>query len=124
MSDGLSRVALYTTALHLAGRNILPSSAFKLIIAREEGETRYLSGYRKQFQTIKTVSHGGPLALIEGAQLDQQQLELACAITGRFSQGRDAESVEFEFSDHNQDLHSINVKPLRPAEIDPEWIIL
>ena len=106
------------------GRHIRPSSAFKLIIAREEGETRYLSGYRKQFQTIKTVSHGGPLALIEGAQLDPQQLELACAITGRFSQGRDAESVEFEFSDHNHDLHSVNVKPLRPAQIDPEWIIL
>ena len=106
------------------GRHIRPSSAFKLIIAREEGETRYLSGYRKQFQTIKTVSHGGPLALIEGAQLDPQQLELACAITARFSQGRDAESVELEFSDHNQDLHSVNVKPLRPAQIDPDWIIL
>jgi hypothetical protein len=106
------------------GRHIRPSSAFKLIIAREEGETRYLSGYKKQFQTIKTVSHGGPLALIEGAPLDPQQLELACAITARFSQGRDAESVEFEFNDHNQELHSVKVKPLRPAQIDPEWIIL
>ncbi len=73
------------------GRHIRPSKDFKLIIAREEGETRYLSGYRHQFQTIKTVSHGGPLALVEGAQLDAEQLELACAITARFSQGRDAD---------------------------------
>jgi tRNA-specific 2-thiouridylase len=106
------------------GRHIRPSSDFKLIIAREEGETRYLSGYRRQFQTIKTISHGGPLALIEGAPLDQQQLELACAITARFSQGRDAESVEMEFSDHQKSTHSIHVKPLRADQINPEWVIL
>jgi len=39
------------------GRHIRPCKAFKLIIAREEGETRFLSGYKKQFQSIKTVSH-------------------------------------------------------------------
>jgi len=106
------------------GRHIRPSSDFKLIIAREEGETRYLSGYRRQFQTIKTISHGGPLALIEGAALDQQQLELACAITARFSQGRDAESVEMEFSDHQKTTQSIHVKPLRADQINPQWVIL
>ncbi len=106
------------------GRHIRPSRAFKLIIAREEGETRYLSGYRRQFQTIKTISHGGPLALVEGAELDQQQLELACAITARFSQGRNADSVEMEFSDHQQSTHSVHIKPMRADQIDPDWVIL
>ena len=78
----------------------------------------------RQFQTIKTISHGGPLALIEGAPLDQQQLELACAITARFSQGRDAESVEMEFSDHQKTTQSIHIKPLRADQINPEWVIL
>ena len=105
------------------GRHIRPSREFKLIIAREEGETKYLSGYRHQFQSIKTVSHAGPLALIEGAPLDAQQLELACAITARFSQGRDAESVEVEFSDRREPARSIRVKPLRADEIDPEWVL-
>ena len=105
------------------GRHIRPSKAFKLIIAREEGETRYLSGYKRQFQTIKTVSHGGPLALVEGEQLNPEQLELACAITARFSQGRDAESVELRFSDREQDTRNLQVKPLRADQINPEWVI-
>ena len=105
------------------GRHIRPSSAFKLIIAREEGETKYLSGYRRQYQTIKTVSHAGPLALVEGDRLDPEQLELACAITARFSQGRDAESVELCFSDREQSSQSIHVRPLRAEQIPAEWVI-
>ncbi len=105
------------------GRHIRPSADFKLIIAREEGETKYLSGYRRQYQTIKTVSHAGPLALIEGARLDPEQLELACAITARFSQGRDAESVELRFSDREQSSQSIHVRPLRAEQIPAEWVI-
>jgi tRNA U34 2-thiouridine synthase MnmA/TrmU len=103
------------------GRHIRPSKAFKLIIAREEGETRFLSGYKKQFQSIKTVSHAGPVTLIDGEQLNQQQIELACAITARFSKGRDEESVEVVFSDQDQNSQAIHVRPL--AEIQPEWYI-
>ncbi len=103
------------------GRHIRPSKDFKLIIAREEGETRFLSGYKKQFQSIKTVSHAGPVTLIEGEQLNQQQIELACAITARFGKGRDAESVEVEFSDRDQNSQAIHVRPL--TEIAPEWYI-
>jgi tRNA U34 2-thiouridine synthase MnmA/TrmU len=103
------------------GRHIRPSKSFKLIIAREEGETRFLSGYKKQFQSIKTVSHAGPMTLIEGDQLDQQQIELACAITARFSKGRDQDSVEVVFSDQDQNSQQIHIRPL--AEIAPEWYI-
>ena len=103
------------------GRHIRPSKSFKLIIAREEGETRFLSGYKKQFQSIKTVSHAGPMTLIEGDQLDQQQIELACAITARFSKGRDQDSVEVVFSDQDQNSQQIHIRPL--ADIRPEWYI-
>ena len=105
------------------GRHIRPSQSFKLIIAREEGETRFLSGYKNQFQTIKTVSHAGPLAIIEGEKLDQDQLELACAITARYSKGRDAESVELLFSDQNQAAKSLHIKPMASSEIPQEWYI-
>jgi len=103
------------------GRHIRPSPSFKLIIAREEGETRFLSGYKKHFQSIKTVSHAGPLTLVEGEKLDQQQIELASAITARFSKGRDAELVEVLFSDQEQSSQQIHIKPL--AEIQPDWYI-
>jgi len=106
------------------GRHIRPSKAFKLIIAREEGENRFLSGYKRQYRTISTVSHAGPLALIEGEALDSNQLELACAITARYSKGRDAESVELRFSDREQESRSIHVKPLPAAQIDPDWVIV
>ena len=106
------------------GRHIRPSKSFKLIIAREEGENRFLSGYKRRFQTISTVSHAGPLALIEGEALDSKQLELACAITARYSKGRDADSVELRFSDREQESRNIQVKPLPAAQINPDWVII
>ncbi|MDH3221627.1 MAG: tRNA (5-methylaminomethyl-2-thiouridylate)-methyltransferase [Gammaproteobacteria bacterium] len=105
------------------GRHIRPSRKYKLIIAREEGENHFLSGYRHQFQTISTVSHPGPLALVQGESLDPAQLELACAITARFSKGRDAESVELRFSDREQSSRCVRVKPLRADQISQDWVI-
>ena len=106
------------------GRHIRPCKSFKLIIAREEGENHFLGGYKRQFQTLKTVSHAGPLALIEGGPLGQQQLELAAAITARYSKGRDADSVELLFSDHEQESLTIHVKPLAPEQVEQDWIIV
>lgn len=105
------------------GRHIRPEQSFKLIIAREEGENRFLSGYKKQFQTIKTISHAGPLALIEGETLNPEQLELACAITARFSKGRDEESVALEYSNQDADSHQLQVKPMAAKEIPQSWYI-
>ena len=105
------------------GRHIRPDQSFKLIIAREEGENRFLSGYKKQFQTIKTISHAGPLALIEGETLNPEQLELACAITARFSKGRDEESVALEYSNQDADSHQLQVKPMAAKEIPQSWYI-
>ncbi len=105
------------------GRHIRPEACFKLIIAREEGENRFLSGYKHQFQTIKTVSHAGPLALVEGAQLDRDQLELACAIIARFSKGRDDELIELSYSNLDKETRSVQVKPLAPEDIPRDWYI-
>jgi tRNA U34 2-thiouridine synthase MnmA/TrmU len=48
------------------GRHLRPSSNFKLIVSREEGENHYLNGYRKEFISMTTVSHPGPVALVDG----------------------------------------------------------
>ncbi len=105
------------------GRHIRPDRDFKLIIAREEGENRFLSGYKNQFQTIKTVSHPGPLTLVEGEKLNRQQLELACAITARFSKGRSEDSVELLYSDGNSESVRLRIKPLPSVELPQEWYI-
>ncbi len=106
------------------GRHVRPSQAFKLIIAREEGETRFLSGYRKQFQSIKTVSHAGPLALVEGATLNPEQIRQACAIVARFSKGKQADQVELSFSPANGEPQSLQVKPMPAHEIPQSWYLV
>ena len=106
------------------GRHIRPESSFKLIIAREEGETQFLSGYKKQFQSIKTISHSGPLALIDGAQLNPQQLQLACAITARFSKGRDAEQVELSYCRADGECQQVQVRALSPSDIPEQWVLV
>lgn len=118
---GDKRYQLDDIMLLKIGRHIRPDISFKLIIAREEGETRFLSGYKKQFQTIKTVSHAGPLTIVDGDKLNQQQVELACAITARYSKGRDEKSVELVFSDLDKTSYLVHVKPLAIEEIPVEW---
>ena len=106
------------------GRHIRPDKTYKLIISREEGETRFLSGYKKQFQSIKTISHSGPIALIEGAQLDKEQIKLACSIIARFSKGKNADQVELTYSAAGGEPETIHVKALEPHEIPKNWYLL
>lgn len=104
------------------GRHLRPSPTYKLIIAREEGEARFLYGYRKQFLTLVTVSHPGPLALLDG-RADADDIELAARIVARFSKGRAAERVTLEASDHGAEPRLLQVAPL-PAEQIPEgWYL-
>ena len=58
------------------GRHIRPKPSFKLIVAREEGENNFLQGYKKQFITLRTMSHKGPLTLLDGTANDED-LKLA-----------------------------------------------
>ena len=106
------------------GRHIRPESSYKLIIAREEGETRFLSGYKNQFQSIKTISHGGPLTIIQGADLSEEQISLACAITARFSKGKNAEQVELQYSRAGSQPRSVQVKALQPHDIPQNWYLV
>ncbi|ORU92225.1 MAG: tRNA (5-methylaminomethyl-2-thiouridylate)-methyltransferase [Cycloclasticus sp. symbiont of Bathymodiolus heckerae] len=102
------------------GRHFRPKPHFKLIVAREEGENNFLQGYKKQFITLRTMSHKGPLTLLDGTASDDD-LELAAKIVARFSQGRDAEEVDVEVSDKNGVAKNITIKPFLPDEINEAW---
>ena len=105
------------------GRHIRPRPHFKIIISREEGETNFLHGYRNQFLHLKTTSHAGPLALLDGQNIDSDDIRFAAAIVARYSKGRNAEQVELEAQhlDGHQEL--IKVKPISPEQIPEEWYI-
>jgi tRNA-uridine 2-sulfurtransferase len=104
------------------GRHLRPSPHFKLIISREEGEGNFLRGYRHQYAHLSTISHPGPLALIDG-RVDEQELELAARVIARYSQGRDAEQVAIEYTPLGAESRELKVKPLRPHEIPAQWIL-
>ncbi len=104
------------------GRHIRPEPGYKLIISREEGEGRFLQGYRKQYPSIKTTSHPGPLCLIDGDFADEQ-IEKAARIVARYSQGKNDPEVELEFRRSNGEIQSLKVQPLPPHELKKEWIV-
>ncbi|MGR9073601.1 MAG: tRNA (5-methylaminomethyl-2-thiouridylate)-methyltransferase [Gammaproteobacteria bacterium] len=101
------------------GRHLRPRPNFKMIIAREEGETRFLQGYKNAFTHMISVSHSGPLVLIDGDPGDDD-LELAARITARYGQGRDAVEVKIKLVRYGEEK-LLDVKPLRGDEMPQEW---
>jgi hypothetical protein len=104
------------------GRHIRPRPNFKMIVAREEGEGRFLQGYKKEFTTLNCTSHSGPLVLIDGSP-SAEDLYLAAGITARYGQGRDAEQVDVAITSKDGSERSIQVKPLLADEIPEEWFV-
>ena len=104
------------------GRHIRPGSGFKVIIAREEGEGRFLQGYRKRFVSLTTLSHGGPEALLDGAATDSD-IELAARLVARYGQGRDSESVRIEVREPSGAIRELDVRPMTPRDIPAEWML-
>lgn len=102
------------------GRHLRPKPNFKLIIGREEGENRYLEGYRRQFASLHATSHNGPLALIDG-ELEPTDLELAARILARYGKGRDASAVTVAITQPNAVAQELTVAPLAAQDIPQDW---
>lgn len=104
------------------GRHLRPKDNFKVIISREEGEGNFLKGYKNQYDSLKTTSHAGPLALIDGV-LEEHDLELAAKLVARFSQGKSESEVKLEWRKMDGESQEITVQPLQAHEIPKEWYI-
>ncbi|MGD2083898.1 MAG: tRNA (5-methylaminomethyl-2-thiouridylate)-methyltransferase [Chromatiales bacterium] len=104
------------------GRHIRPNPGFKLIVSREEGEGRFMQGYRKRFTSLTTLSHPGPLALIDGRPREEE-MELAARIVARYSQGRAEDAVELELAQPDGSARRLRVRPLPANELPAEWIL-
>lgn len=104
------------------GRHLRPQPHYKLIVGREDGENKFLNGYKKQFASIETTSHPGPLTLVDGSPGDED-LRFAARIAARFSQGRDAEIVTVKVTRLNGDEQQFDIPPLPVSELKQEWYI-
>lgn len=104
------------------GRHIRPKPHFKLIVAREDGEARFMSGYKKEFISLNCASHRGPLALIDGIPTEDD-LYLAGQITARYGQGRDEDRVEVTIRNQQGEERTIQVQPLTAEQIPAEWFV-
>jgi tRNA U34 2-thiouridine synthase MnmA/TrmU len=121
-SRGEKRYELDDIMLLKVGRHVRPKPNFKLIIAREAGETKFMRGYRKQYPLLVITSHGGPWTLIDG-ELSEDDLMLSAQIAARYSQGRDAKQVDFDYINTNGDVRQLSVKPMHPDDIDKAWVL-
>ena len=104
------------------GRHIRPNERFKLMVSREEGENNFLEGYRKEFTHLRTLSHPGPLALIDGAPTPED-LEIAARIVARYCQGRLADSVTVQIEPTQGTAQVLQVTPFGADEIPKHWYI-
>jgi tRNA-specific 2-thiouridylase len=120
-SHGHKDYELDDVMLLKVGRHIRPARHFKLIVAREEGEGRFLQGYQKEFITMLASSHNGPLVLIDGTP-SAEDLYLAAGITARYGQGREAEQVDVTIMDKDGTERTIQVKPFG-KDLPQEWYI-
>jgi tRNA-uridine 2-sulfurtransferase len=104
------------------GRHIRPKPHFKMIVAREEGEGRFMEGYKRDYMSMFCTSHTGPLVLLDGTP-SAEDLYLAASITARYGQGRDAEQVDMLIKDKDGSERTIQVKPLAGEKLPEEWVI-
>lgn len=121
-SRGERKYELDDILLLKIGRHIRPRPHFKLVIAREEGEGNYLSGYRKLYTYLDATSHHGPMTLVDG-EVDDSDLELAARIVARYSQGRAADQVVVEVGRPGEPTRQLRVKPFGTEEIPKDWML-
>ncbi len=104
------------------GRHLRPGKNWKLIIARDSGETQYLRGYRSRFAHLSITSHSGPLSLIDGP-IPDADVETAARLVARFGASRKAEVVDVEFTDQQGNKRMLSVTPMKPAEVPEPWYV-
>ena len=109
-SNGHKDYELDDIMLLKVGRHIRPEKHYKLIISRDEGEGRFMQGYRKEFISIQPTDYKGSLALIDGTPTTED-LELVASIVARYGQGKNAETVTMRITEKNGDKQDLTVKP-------------
>ncbi|CDZ77705.1 thiamine biosynthesis protein ThiI [Legionella massiliensis] len=105
-----------------AGRHLRLMPHYKMIIARDESESNFLTGYRKEFIHMQVLEHRGPMILIEG-QPRAEDLLTCARIAGRFCSGRDEAEIKINLHYLDGQSEIVQVKPMKADEIQQEWYL-
>ena len=104
------------------GRHLRPKSDWKIIVARDSGESNYLRGYRYRYSHLIFESHSGPVSLIDGVITDDDA-ELAARIASRFCSAREAPQVDIRYVRKDGSEKLLSVKPMDKTEIQELWYV-
>ncbi len=102
------------------GRHLRPETRWKLIIARDGGESQYLTGYRHKFAHFAITSHAGPFSLIEGP-LPAAEVEMAARLVARYGKSADQEMVSVRYTDLSGAQKDLTVMPMKSADVPKQW---
>jgi tRNA U34 2-thiouridine synthase MnmA/TrmU len=103
------------------GRHFRLSPQVKLVVGRNEEENQRIKTFaREDDGLLKVVHYPGPLTLVRG-EAEEDRVEVAAALTARYSKAKDLERVEISFSRNGKD-RSLWVAPLPEAKLR-EWMI-
>lgn len=92
------------------GRHFRLSSQAKAVIGRDENENAYLEQLRDGEWKITTPHFPCPVTLIT-PQPDPEDLQLACRLTARYSDGRDEKQVKVQIEKEKK-TETLTVKPI------------
>ncbi len=104
------------------GRHLRPRPNMKLIIARDAGGSQFLGGYRRCFSHLLSVSHSGPLALLDSEDCDDN-IALAARLTARIGQGRGTVSVRLDIVYRDSGQRQLEVRPLPAEQLPKDWYL-
>jgi tRNA-specific 2-thiouridylase len=105
------------------GRHFRLAPHLKIIIGREEGENRFMQGYKNQLVSIYPTSHNGALALVDGEFKSNAEKQTALALIARYSQGKNADQVTLNIRQIDATEQEYHIQPMLADDIKKEWII-
>ncbi len=104
------------------GRHLRPETRWKLIIARDGGESHYLTGYRHKFAHFAIISHAGPFSLLDGS-LPDTEIEIAARLVARYGKSGDHELVRVRYTDASGAQQDLTVMPMKSTDVPQQWYI-
>jgi len=101
------------------GRHFRLPDGAKAIIGRNEEENESLEEFLDDYWSIRIVDFPGPLTLIT-REASEEDVVIAARLTGRYSQGRDQETLE-AILERDGKTRSYRIEPLeRDSDLIPE----
>ena len=104
------------------GRHIRPKKHFKLIVARDEGENRFLQGYKKEFISLHATSHKGSFTLVDGMPTPDD-FTLIAQIVARYGQGKYDQLVTVNLLQMDGSIQTLTVQPFDDDALLARWQI-